>query len=215
MFGSARPAGDNARVSSEPDFERLYAGDPDPWRVATSWYERRKTQIALACLRRETYRLVWDIGCGTGELTAHLASRAERVVAVDSALRACELTAARCVDLPGVMVEQCAAPTVPAVVSSESIGPDLVVLSEVLYYLTASARRATMQAVLGHCAPGADVLAVHWTARPEDARVSGLKVHRELDEVLLRSGWGRLLAHRDIEFTLTMWSRDVPDTMGR
>lgn len=56
---------------------------------------------------------------------------------------------------------------------------------------------------------------MHWTALPDDARVSGLKVHRELDEVLLGSGWGRLLAHRDIEFTLTMWSRDVPDTMGR
>ena len=61
----------------------------------------------------------------------------------------------------------------------------------------------------------ADIVAVHWTARPDDARVSGLKEHRELDEVLLGSGWGRLLTHRDIEFTLTMWSRDVPDTMGR
>ena len=201
-------------MSSEPDFERLYAGDPDPWRVATSWYERRKTQIVLACLRREKYRCIWDIGCGTGELTAHLAGRADRVVAVDSARRACELTRARCREIPGVIVERAAAPTVPDALQGEPV-VDLVVLSEILYYLTAPARRATTEAVLGRCAPAADILAVHWTARPDDARVSGLKVHRELDEVLLGSGWGRLLAHRDIEFTLTMWSRDVPDTMGR
>lgn len=201
-------------MSSEPDFERLYAGDPDPWRVATSWYERRKTQILLACLRRETYRCIWDIGCGTGELTSHLAARADRVVAVDSALRACELTRARCRGIPGVVVERAAVPTVPDALQGEPF-VDLVVLSEILYYLKAPARRATVQAVLGRCAPAADIVAVHWTARPDDARVSGLKVHRELDEVLLGSGWGRLLAHRDIEFTLTMWSRDVPDTMGR
>ncbi|HYI57876.1 MAG TPA: hypothetical protein VEX66_06885 [Microlunatus sp.] len=31
-----------------PDFDALYRQDPDPWGVASSFYERRKLQIVLA-----------------------------------------------------------------------------------------------------------------------------------------------------------------------
>lgn len=31
-----------------PDFEALYAADPDPWHVRDSWYERRKEAVVLA-----------------------------------------------------------------------------------------------------------------------------------------------------------------------
>lgn len=217
-----------ARVSTVPDFDRLYLRDPDPWRVASSWYERRKNDLLLACLRRERYRLAWDLGCGTGELAAQLARRCDRVVATDSSRRACGITARRCAGHDNVTVQHSAAPELPAALTSDgaagadcatssgALGKvDLVVISEVLYYLRAPQRRAALEAVLPICAPGADLVAVHWTARPEDARASGLKVHRELDEALLGAGWGRLIAHRDLEFTLTLWSSDVPTTMGR
>lgn len=209
-------------MSTVPDFERLYAGDPDPWRVASSWYERRKTDVLLACLRRERYRLAWDLGCGTGELTARLAQRCDRVLATDSSERACEITLARCAGRHNVSVERSAAPDLPlalrdtgAAGTSPGGRADLVVISEVLYYLRAPQRRDALETVLPACTPEADLVAVHWTARPEDARVSGLKAHRELDERLLGAGWGRLIAHRDLEFTLTLWSRDMPGTMGR
>jgi len=194
------------------DFERLYSGDPDPWRVATDWYERRKIEVVLACLRRERYGLAWDAGCGTGDLAARLAPRCARLVATDVSPAAVQLTSARCREFAQVEAEVSALPAVPASVVGHA---DLVVLSEVLYYLAPQQRQECAQALVDACAPAGDVLAVHWSARPEEALDSGLDCHRELDMRMLRAGFGRLLAHRDVEFTLTMWSRDVPTTVGR
>ena len=73
-------------------FERLYRADPDPWRVASAWYERRKRGLLLAALGREHYRHAFEPGCGTGELTRCLALRCAQVCAVDVAPAA----AARC-----------------------------------------------------------------------------------------------------------------------
>lgn len=202
--------------STLPDFDSLYTADPDPWEVATSWYERRKIGVVLACLRRERYGVVWDAACGTGELTAHLATRADAVLASDSSAQACELARARCAPargVAGVTVVESAVPQLPALLPSG--GADLVVLSEFLYYLPAEVRAATPAAIERACAPGADVVAVHWSARPEGALVPGVEAHRDLDRALLERGWGRLLAHRDVEFLLTMWSRDVPEMIGR
>ena len=100
-------------MTTVPDFDRLYASDPDPWQVATSWYERRKIDIALACLRRPRYRFAWDAACGTGELAAMLAARCDAVLASDASDRACALTTARCAQVPGVRVEQGALPALP------------------------------------------------------------------------------------------------------
>lgn len=203
-------------MTTAPDFDRMYAHDPDPWQVATSWYERRKIDIVLACLRRRSYRFAWDAACGTGELAAALAPRCESVLASDASAQACALAAARCAQVPQVRVEQAALPELPVNLSGLSAqGPDLVVLSEFLYYLDDAERAQSAAAVAGIAAPTADVLAVHWAPRPEEALLSGVQAHRELDDALRAAGWGRLVSHQDIEFVLTMWSRDIPRQIGR
>lgn len=194
------------------DFEGLYAADPDPWRVATDWYEQRKIDLVLACLRRRTYPVAWDAGCGTGELAARLAMRSGRVLATDASPRAVAITRSRCATNPQVEALVGVLPELPDALGGAA---DLVVLSEVLYYLTPDQRAATAKTVRAACTPDADVLAVHWSERPEDALADGLDCHRELDWRLLEAGFGRLVAHRDEEFTLTLWSRDVPATIGR
>lgn len=195
-----------------PDFERLYAGDPDPWQVATSWYERRKIAVSAASLRRERYALAWDAACGTGDLAVALAARCERVVATDLSSTACDIARARLIDCPNAEVTTSALPARPEALTA---APDLVVLSEVLYYLDEPARRATYALVDEVSAPDADVLAVHWAPHPEDAYLSGAGVQAELDHELRRAGWGRLVSHVDAEFVLGLWSRDLPDHIGR
>lgn len=163
-------------MTTVPDFDRMYASDPDPWQVATSWYERRKIDIALACLRRPRYRFAWDAACGTGDLAARLADRCDAVLASDASAQACALTAARCAQVPQVRVEQSALPALPAGLQAGprvGPGPDLVVLSEFLYYLDDEARARTAARVADVAAPEADLLAVHWTPQPEDAHLSG------------------------------------------
>lgn len=196
-----------------PDFDALYASDPDPWDVAQSWYERRKIDLVLATLRRPRYRLAWDTACGTGDLAAALAPRCERVVASDASARACELTAATVAGCEEVVVEHSALPDAPAAVPPGTA--DLVVVSEVLYYLSPDQRAASHRRIAAACAPSADVLAVHWAPRPEDAHLSGAAAQRELNDHLVGAGWTRLVTHTDIEFVLVLWSRDVPETIGR
>lgn len=186
-----------------PDFDRLYAEDPDPWRVATSWYERRKIAVTLAALRRERYDLAWDAAAGTGDLAAALADRCATVLATDASARACALTQARVAGLGPARVERSALPDRPAGLAD---GPDLVVLSEVLYYLTDRQRRATYDLLTALAHDETEVVAVHWLGALDDAYVSGATAQRELDARLVADGWSRLVTHTDEEFGLALWS---------
>lgn len=220
-------------MSTTPDFEEMYRGDPDPWEVATSWYERRKTALLLATLRRERYRLAWDPACGTGDLAVGLAERCEGLVCSDLSETACDLTRTRLAQAgvavlglgpgegsgslggPGVVatVERCALPERPAALSGEK--PDLIVLSEFLYYLDDEQRARTWQTLDEVCDERTDIVAVHWTPEPEQAHLSGSAAQRELNAHLGDRGWWRLVTHTDIEFVVALWSRDAPRTIGR
>lgn len=199
-------------MSAPPDFDALYARDDDPWEVATSWYERRKIDLVLAVLRRERYGSAWDAGCGTGDLAAALATRCDRVIATDAAPTACDLAAARTADRPQVRVERSRLPDRPAALEHPV---DLVVVSEVLYYLDEADLAASLDTLARACHDETDVVAVHWRPRPEGARVTGAAAQRALNTRFLADGFERVVTHTDVEFVLALWSRDVPATLGR
>ena len=83
-------------------FERLYAADPDPWRTAERFYERRKREVLLASLPRPRFGSAFEPGCGTGLLTAELATRCDRVLAVDASATAAANAIERCQDFSNV-----------------------------------------------------------------------------------------------------------------
>jgi SAM-dependent methyltransferase len=204
-------------ITTPPDFEQMYADDPDPWRVATSWYEQRKLGIVLAALRRPAYRWAWDAGCGTGELAVRLAPRCDAVLATDLSARAVELTRRRADEegMRNISVQVNALPLRPSGLSEAAVQPDLIILSEFLYYLDADQRAQTWRLIEASTAPEADVVAVHWRPKPEDAWLSGEAVQRELNDYLTDAGWCRVVTHTDVEFVVATWSRDVPLTIGR
>ncbi len=210
----------------------MYTADPDPWEVATSWYEQRKLGIVLASLRRPSYRLAWDAACGTGELAARIAGRCATVVATDASAPAVELTRRRITQAgaANVVVARNALPELPDALRGVPGGaalpaapepreepepPDLIVLSEVLYYLDDRQRADTTRGVGALAGPATDVVAVHWRPRPDDGYLSGEAVQRELNDVLVDAGWCRVVTHTDVEFVMACWSRDVPRTLGR
>jgi len=62
----------NIRQSLEPEyFESLYIKNPDPWRFATSEYERGKYEATLAAISGRKIRSAFEIGCSIGILTRH------------------------------------------------------------------------------------------------------------------------------------------------
>jgi SAM-dependent methyltransferase len=193
-------------VSGPPDFDAYYRADPDPWDVGGSFYEQRKRGVVLAGLRRARYTTAWDPACGTGHLTADLAARCDRVVASDASATAAAIAAERCAGL-AVSVHHRALPEAPDEPERAAFAPDLVLLSEVFYYLSDTVRAATVALVDRLAAPAAEVVAVHWDGAPDDAWLSGRGAQTELVAQLVARGWTRRIHHDDEEFLLDTVTR--------
>lgn len=184
-------------------FEELYSADPDPFGVGDRWYERRKRALLTASLTSERYRSTWDSACGTGHLATSLADRSDLLLATDASPAACRLATER---LSGVQHATVATHLLPD--PPDGSGPfDLVVLSEVLYYLDAGGRAATARTVdlVADRSATAEVIAVNWRHRPSDAQTSGEESVLELDEALRSTGWSPAVRHDDEDFVLRSW----------
>lgn len=188
-----------------PDFDARYRADPDPWGVASDWYERRKRAVLLASLPRERYRRAWDAACGNGVLAHDLDDRCAEILASDASPRAVELAGVRCASAPHVQVAQIALPDDPLPSDNEPF--DLVVLSEVLYYLEESDRSATLRVVDQAAAGDAQVVVVHWRHWPDDTATSGAVANEEALATLGRLGWSGIVHHDDADFVLDVMAR--------
>ncbi|WP_131193759.1 SAM-dependent methyltransferase [Lichenihabitans psoromatis] len=142
----------------KPDyFDRLYTSEPDPWGFRSSDYERRKYAATLAILERAHYADALEIGCSIGVFTRRLAARCSRLVAIDASQVALDTARSDCADLEHVDIQL---GLVPADVPE---GPfDLIVMSEVLYYLVADDVRRTAAACRRALAPGGEIVLCHW-----------------------------------------------------
>jgi cyclopropane fatty-acyl-phospholipid synthase-like methyltransferase len=161
-------------------FERMYAGTEDPWQLSTRWYEQRKYAITLALLPDRRYRHAFEPGCSIGTLTEQLARRCDRVTGMDvagEALRSADARLRRAGCRDRVTLYQSSLDVVwPP-------GPfDLLMLSEVAYYLKADA----LAAVLGRECPrlqrGAKVVAAHWRHAVADYPLTGDAAHAVIAE---------------------------------
>jgi SAM-dependent methyltransferase len=177
-------------------FEDLYRTDPDPWRLEGSAYEDRKRALTLASLPRARYRRAFEPACAGGRITELLAARCEAVLAMDPVEVAIERVRARA--LSGVEPVQGAVP-------EDWPGGtfDLVVLSELLYFLTRAQRRLVADLTLASLAPRGHVVAVHWRHDFEEAASEPESAHSELHTTGLRT----LVTHLEDDFRLEVLGR--------
>ncbi|WP_245516481.1 class I SAM-dependent DNA methyltransferase [Methylobacterium segetis] len=141
-------------------FDERYARDPDPWQFATSAYERAKYAATLDALPRQRYGSALEVGCSIGVLTEALAGRCDALVGIDVAERALAQARERCRALPHVRF---ACVQVPGRWPEGRF--DLILLSEVVYYLDADDVARLAGRIADCLRPGGDVLLVHWTGR--------------------------------------------------
>jgi trans-aconitate methyltransferase len=143
-------------------FDAVYASDPDPWKFASSVYERNKYASTLAALPKPRYSRALEIGCSIGVLTRELAARCDRIFAVDVAEAPLVEARRRCAGAPNARFEQMFVPE-----QWPDGAFDLILLSEVVYYLQAADVTRLALRVVQSLAPGGDVVLVHWTGETD------------------------------------------------
>lgn len=186
----------------EAYFQRMYARDPDPWRFADRWYEQRRYSLTLAILRSRRYRSGFEAGCSIGLLSAALAARCDRLLCTDLVAAAVARTRDRLAGQPHVRVSREALPAWPPG------GFDLVVLSEVLYYLTDDELTSVSRDARDSLEPGGDLVCAHWRHPVAEHRRTGDEVHDFLARV---PGLRVVGAYRDADLRLEAFTV-VPPT---
>jgi SAM-dependent methyltransferase len=156
-------------------FDEMYATADDPWQLSTRWYEQRKYAITLALLPNRRYRHAFEPGCSIGTLTALLLLRCDHVTAVDVADAAVRGADAR------LRQSRCRDRVTLARLSLDAAWPsgpfDLLVLSEVAYYLQADALATVLRRECARLQPGANVVAAHWRHPVADYPLTGDAAH--------------------------------------
>jgi SAM-dependent methyltransferase len=157
-------------------FEDLYRRSEDPWKFATSEYEKMKYGRTLATLEGRRFRRALEAGCSIGVFTAMLAPYCDELLAVDTSERAVELARERLSGSRHVRVERRTLP------GEAPEGPfDLIVASEFLYYLTKDLLLATLRCFEQELAAGGRLLVVHMRKEMEIYPLQGDEVHNLLN----------------------------------
>jgi SAM-dependent methyltransferase len=164
-------------IARLPDayFDNMYSGDDDPWQLSSRWYEQRKYAITLALLPNPRYRHAFEPGCSIGTLTTQLAQRCDHITAVDVAEAAVEAADAR------LREKDCRELVTLSRGSLDEQWPpgpfDLLVLSEVAYYLNADTLAEVLRRECPLLLPGATVVAAHWRHPVAEYPLTGDAAH--------------------------------------
>ncbi len=152
-------------------FAALYEREADPWRFATSAYERAKYRATIASLGGAHFARALELGCSIGVLTSKLAPLCDELVAVDIDVTALAAARARNAARTHVRFERAAFPhDVPG-------GPfDLVVVSEIAYYWSDADFARARDAIVA-LGPRATIVIVHFTPYVADYVRTGDAVH--------------------------------------
>lgn len=148
---------------SAAHFQKIYDASPDPWGFATDPYEQEKYQRTVQALGDRRFAAGLEIGCSIGILTRMLAPRCDSLLGIDLVEQPLHAARARCADAPHVRFQRM---QVPQAWPDGRFG--LIVLSEVLYFLTAADIDWCARRVRSSVLPGAAVILVNWLGVSDD-----------------------------------------------
>ncbi len=180
-------------------FEEFYSGEVDPWGFEVRWYERRKRDLTLAVLPRKRFATALELGCSIGVTTAALADRCDDLLALDIVEEPLRTARKRLAGRPRGRFERRTLP--------EEWPPgrfDLIVLSEVGYYLDITDLRELVRRMRRALTDDGVLVACHWRHPVAEYPLTGDAVH----EVLLGSGLERTVRHVEDDFLLEVFQVD-------
>jgi SAM-dependent methyltransferase len=153
-------------------FEARYRADPDPWRYETSSYERDKYQATLGACGPGTFDSAVELGGSIGVFSALLAPRCLRLTTVDCSPTAVGQARAR---LAHHVNARAIVGRIPQELPVGRV--DLIVASEVLYYLTGDELDATIGWACSALKPGGRLVCVHWRPSGPERPLSAEQAH--------------------------------------
>jgi SAM-dependent methyltransferase len=148
-------------------FEELYAKSKDPWAytwasglrnaLAENFYEQRKYRRIHDVIPRKRYRNVLEIGCSIGVFSKSLGRRCENLLGIDYSPTAIAYARKRCARQKQIRFAEA---KVPDDFPEGSF--DLIVFTEVAYYLSLNDFEATGNKILEHLVPGGHLVMAHY-----------------------------------------------------
>ncbi len=182
-------------------FESLYQQQSDPWNYETSPYEQQKYAETLAALPRR-YQSGLEIGGSIGVLTEQLAPYCQFLLSIDLSPTAQARAKQRCQHLPHVQFQTM---QIPQQFPAQKF--DLIVLSEVGYYLCQPDLLKAQQLMIKALLPGGHLLLLHWLEQASDFRLSGEQVHDCF--LAAETGLTALVSLRRPQYRLDLLTLDV------
>ncbi|TDE11277.1 SAM-dependent methyltransferase [Dyadobacter psychrotolerans] len=171
----------------EDYFNDVYRNNEDPWEFETSEYEINKYRTTVGALPRKSYKSAFEIGCSIGVLSELLAGKCEKLLAVDVAEAPLVKARVRLKNLSQVEFKKLAVP------DQFPTGQfDLIVVSEVAYYLAWPDFHLLQEKILKHLEQKGHLLLVHWTPIVHDYPLTGDEVH---DDFMKLAGDNQPLRH--------------------
>ena len=149
-------------------FQRIYEASDDPWNYRNSDYEKAKRDATIAALDSRRFQSGLEVGCSIGELTHRLADCCDELLGLDFIDAALAVARERCGSQPWVSFQNVRVP------SEWPEGQfDLIVLSEVLYFISAE-DSLRLAALCQRCLQAEGViLLVNWLEKSPDDPCSG------------------------------------------
>lgn len=195
-------------TSRQGYFDTLYGTSDDPYGLRSRWYEARKRALLLAALPQRRFRRAYEPGCGVGELTLALARRCDEVLASDMSERAVEIARGRTQGLGNVAI---ARHVLPGDWPGGGRRFDLIVLSELGYFLDEAAMRAVAQCCEQSLDVDGTLVACDWRPDFEARALPTSEVHAALAAL----GLARIARHEEDDFLMQIWSRDARSVAER
>jgi len=211
---------------SDSYFDELYNDNTDPWQYQTRWYEERKRNTCLALLPQPHYERAIELGCGNGVLSELLAHRCQDLISIDGNHQAVKLAKERLAALPHAKVIQGIVPDKlfslkelleqrkPLSENTSINQPpfDLIVISEILYYLSSNDIDVVINWALHNLALNGTLLCCHWRYAIDGFTMTGESAHQRLHQVFTNNNESQYAFNHqsqmiDSDFLLDIWQR--------
>lgn len=182
-------------------FKDIYDRSEDPWNFETSAYEAAKYAATIAALPNKQEERVLEVGCSIGVLTRLLAQRCTHLLAIDVSQKALDIATRRCEHVRNVTFKKA---SFPKELPADQF--NLIMVSEVAYYLSAADWKAAIGALYERLVSGGHIVLVHWLPEVPDYPQTGDEVHDRFEQ-LMRDKMKSVFANRTENYRIDVWAR--------